>query len=146
MVLLFSVLLILIVSQTNLNLMLVVLAVVLMGVGFGLVAKNKERLLMHRWTMTIAIILTSVAIFFVMLPSAYNFFIDPNLQFPSSLSFITLIHAILGIPTITLGLIYTLGDLPQKVKVAMRWTLALWLGSLVLGVVLFLESMGYLPF
>ena len=139
--------LILIVSQTTLALMFVVLGVFLIGIGFGLLANiNKSRLLMHRWTMSMAASLACSAIFLVMLPSAFNFFIDPNLQFFSSISIITLIHGIIGVPAITLGLIYGFGDLPQRVKRWMRWTALFWVGSLVLGVIVFFELMGLLPF
>jgi uncharacterized membrane protein YozB (DUF420 family) len=137
---------ILIVSQTNLSLMFVILAILVIGVGYGLFAKTKERLLLHRWGMSVAVILSSIAILLVMVPTAFNYFIDPNLQFPSSLSIITLIHAIIGVPAVTLGLIYAFGDLPQKVRFWMRWAAIFWVATFVLGVTLFMEMMGYIPF
>ena len=137
---------ILIVSQTNLSLMFVILAILVIGVGYGLFAKTKERLLLHRWGMSVALALSSGAILLVMIPTAFNYFIDPNLQFPSSLSFLTLIHAIIGVPAVTLGLIYAFGDLPQKVRFWMRWAAVFWVATFVLGVALFMEMMGYLPF
>ena len=138
--------LILVVSQTSLSLMLVVLGIVLIGVLFGRLIKTKESLLRHRWSVSIAAILSAGAILTVMMPSAFNFYIDPNLQAFSSLSIITLLHTVIGAPAIVLGLIYTLGDLPKKAKVWMRWAAAFWLVSFVLGLMVFLELMGYLPF
>jgi uncharacterized membrane protein YozB (DUF420 family) len=135
-----------IVSQMTLTTMFVVLGIILIGIGFGSVAKNKESLLMHRWNMSAAIALTLGAILLVMLPAAYNFYIDPDLQFFSSLSIMTLIHAVIGVPAITLGLIYAFGDLPQKVKHWMRWAAIFWVASLALGTILFLEMLGLLPF
>jgi len=137
---------ILIVSQTNLSLMFVILAILVISVGYGLFAKTKERLLLHRWGMSVAVALSSIAILLVMVPTAFNYFIDPNLQFPSSLSIITLIHIIIAVPAVTLGLIYSFGDLPQKVRFWMRWTAIFWVASFILGIILFMEMMGYLPF
>ncbi len=138
--------LILIVSQTALALMLVVLGVLFIGISYGVLTKSKERLLLHRWSMSVAIVLACGAILLVMLPSAFNFYIDPSLQFFSSLSIIIFIHAVVGAPAITIGLIYALGDLPQKVKQWMRLAAIFWAISLGLGLFVFLEMMGFLPF
>jgi uncharacterized membrane protein YozB (DUF420 family) len=127
-----------VVSQTTLTAMFVVLGVILIGIGFGTVSKNRESLLLHRWS-------TSIAIFLVMLPAAFNFYIDPDLQFFSSLSLFTFVHAVIGVPALTLGLIYAFGDLPQKIKRWMRWVAIFWVGSLVLGTIVFLEMLGLLP-
>lgn len=132
-------------SQLTLTLMFVVLGIILIGIGFGFIAKNRESLLQHRWSMTVAIILASVAIFLVMVPSAFNFYIDPDLELISNISITTLAHGIIGVPAIVIGVIYAFGDLPQKIKRWMRWTAALWIISLVLGVVVFLQMMGLLP-
>jgi uncharacterized membrane protein YozB (DUF420 family) len=137
---------ILIVSQTTLALMFVVLGVVVIGIGYGLLTKSKERLLLHRWSMSVAVVLASGAILLVMLPSAFNLLIDPTVQFPSSLSMMTLIHAVIGVPAITFGMIYALGDLPEKAKFWMRWAAMFWAASFILGVLVFLEMMGYLSF
>jgi uncharacterized membrane protein YozB (DUF420 family) len=126
--------------------MFVVLGIVLIGMGFGSVMKTKEILLMHRWTMSAAVALSSGAILLVMLPSAFNFYVDTDLQFFSSLSIVTLIHGVIGVPAITLGLIYAFGDLPKKVKNWMRWAAVFWVASLGLGIIVFLEMLGLLPF
>lgn len=126
--------------------MFVVLGIVLIGMGFGSVMKTKEILLMHRWTMSAAVALSSGAILLVMLPSAFNFYVDTDLQFFSSLSIVTLIHGVIGVPAITLGLIYAFGDLPKKIKNWMRWAALFWVASLGLGIIVFLEMLGLLPF
>ena len=135
-----------IISQTTLTTMFVVLGIFLIGIGFGSVSKNRESLLLHRWSMSIGVAIASVAILLVMLPAAFNFYIDPDLQFFSSISLFTLVHGIIGVFGITLGLIYTFGDLPQKLRIWMRCASILWLGSFSLGTIVFLEMLGLLPF
>jgi uncharacterized membrane protein YozB (DUF420 family) len=132
-------------SQLTLTLMFVVLGILLMGIGFGFLAKSKESLLQHRWSMTVVIIIASAAIFLVMVPSAFRFYIDPDVEFFSTLSIMTIIHGVIGVPAIVIGVIYALGDLPQKTKSWMRWAAAFWVISLLLGVIVFLEMLGLLP-
>ncbi len=125
------------VSQATLTIMLVALGVILVGIGFGL-AKNKLGFLQHRWSMTAAVALALSVILAVMLPTTYVFYTDPDLQVLSALSIVTFIHAFAGIPTIALGLLYAFGDLPKQTKKWMRWTAALWVLSITLGVLVFL--------
>ncbi len=132
-------------SQTVLTLMFLVLGLILVGVGLGLLTKTKENLLQHRWVMTIALALSLGAIFLVMLPSAFNYYIDPDVEFFSTLSYFTIIHGIFGVPAVVIGLIYALGDLPKKVRTWMRWAAVFWIVSLALGLLLFLEMTGLLP-
>lgn len=134
----------LVISQATLTLMFVVLGILLIGIGFGFLAKNKENLLQHRWSMTVAVVLALIAIFFVMVPSFVRFYIDPDVEFYSSLSIITIIHGAIGVPAVTVGVIYAFGDLPQKTKRWMRYATVFWSISLVVGVVLFLEMLGLL--
>ena len=89
--------------------------------------------------------MASAAIFLVMVPSAFKFYIDPDVEFFSTLSVLTIIHGVIGVPAIVMGVIYAFGDLPQKTRLWMRWAAALWVFSLILGVVVFLEMMGLLP-
>jgi uncharacterized membrane protein YozB (DUF420 family) len=131
-------------SQATLTLMFVVLGILLMGIGFGFLAKNKESLLQHRWSMTVAIALALISIFFVMVPSFVKFYIDPDLEFYSTLSIMTIVHGAIGAPAIVLGVIYALGDLPQKTKRWMRWAAMFWVISLAIGVLVFLEMLGLL--
>jgi uncharacterized membrane protein YozB (DUF420 family) len=130
-----------VVSQTTLTLMLVVLGVVAIGIAFGYLTKTKESLLQHRWTLTVAVVLTLGAVFLVMLPSAFLYYIDPDVQFFSSLSITTIVHSALGVPAVVTALIYVFGDLPTKVKKWMRVTAVLWVATLVLGVVMFLQML-----
>jgi uncharacterized membrane protein YozB (DUF420 family) len=127
------------VSQTALTVMLVALGLVFVGVGFGRFTKTKESLLQHRWTLTAAVALTLGAVFLVMLPSAFVYYVDPDVQFFSSLSITTIVHSVVGVPAVVTALIYVFGDLPVKVKKWMRVTAVLWMTVLALGVVLFLQ-------
>jgi uncharacterized membrane protein YozB (DUF420 family) len=131
-------------SQFALTLMFVVLGILLIGISFGFITKSKESLLQHRWSMTVAIVLALLAIFFVMLPAFVRFYIDPDVEFFSTISVLTIIHGIVGVPAIVIGVIYALGDLPIKVRSWMRWAAAFWIISLAIGVVVFLEMLGLL--
>jgi uncharacterized membrane protein YozB (DUF420 family) len=132
-------------SQTVMTLMFVVLGVLLMGVGFGYVGKNKEVLLQHRWTLTTVLILTLIPVALVMAPTMYRFYTDPDVMIFSSLSITQLIHTVVSIPALGTALIYAFGRLPSNVKRSMRWSAALWIISLVLGVLLFLQMMELIP-
>ena len=122
--------------------MFVVLGMTLIGISLGSVTKTKEKLLQHRWALSAAIALTLGAVFLVMVPSAFTFYIDPDVEFLSALSCTTIIHGILGVLAVTSGLIYAFGDLPQNVRKWMRITAVLWLADLGLGVPLFFQMMG----
>ena len=122
--------------------MLVVFSVLLIGIGFPRVSKSKQSLLQHRWTLTVAVALTLGALFLVMVPSAFRFLIDPNVNLLSALSIATLIHAAIGIPAATMALIYVFGDLPTNVRTWMRITATLWVATMALGVILFLQSLS----
>jgi uncharacterized membrane protein YozB (DUF420 family) len=128
------------VSQTTLTVMFVVLGIVLMGIGFGHISKTKTNLLQHRWTLTTAVALSMGAIFLVMVPSFFVFYIAPDLQFLGMLSFTTLIHSVIGAIAVVTGLIYVFGDLPADTKKWMRITALLWIITLTLGVLRFLQT------
>lgn len=131
-------------SQTALTLMFVVLGIIMIGIGFGRLAKTKENLQLHRWVLSVGVVLTSAVIFFVMLPAAFRFYIDPDVEVFSSLSIVTIIHGILGFPAIVMGMIYAFGDLPDNVKKWMRWTASFWVIGIASGTFLFLLMMGLL--
>jgi len=122
--------------------MFVVLGILLIGVGFGRLSKDKQSIRLHRWTLTTALTLTLAAAFLVMVPSAFRFYIDPDVEFFSSLSIVTLIHAAVGAPAAVSALIYAFGDLPVNVRKWMRITATLWIAALVLGVVMFLQMLS----
>jgi uncharacterized membrane protein YozB (DUF420 family) len=131
-----------VVSQATLTLMFVVLGIILIGVGLGFVTKTKENLLQHRWVLSTAIVLTIGVIALVMLPAAFTFYVDPDVELFSALSFTTILHGIIGVPALATAVIYAFGDLPQNVKKWMRITAFLWIADLGLGVVLFIQMIG----
>jgi uncharacterized membrane protein YozB (DUF420 family) len=132
-------------SQTVLTLMFVVLGIVIMGVGFGYIGKNKEALLQHRWTLTAALVLTLAPTFLVMVPTLFRFYTDPDVMVFSSISITQMVHTPVAIPALGTAIIYAFGKLPKNVKKSMRWTAALWVASIVIGVVLFLQIMELIP-
>ena len=81
-------------SQTVLTLMFVVLGIILVGMGFGYVGKNRESLLQHRWTLTVALILTLIPVAFVMVPTMYRFYTDADLVILSNISVFQIIHSV----------------------------------------------------
>ena len=121
--------------------MFVVLGLLLNGIGFGRVVKTKESLMYHRWILSAAVALTLLAVFLVMLPSAFRFYIDPDVMFFSNVSITTVIHGIVGVPAVVTAVIYAFGDLPLKIKKWMRLTAILWIADIGLGVVLFLQML-----
>src|SRR5512135_729255 len=129
------------ISQATLMIMFVVLGIVLIGVGFGKIAKTKESLMQHRWALTAAVALAFIAVFTVMVPSTFRFYIDPDLMLFSNMSITTMIHGVIGVFAVATGLIYALGDLPVNVKKWMRTTAVLWLADIAIGVVLYLQML-----
>jgi uncharacterized membrane protein YozB (DUF420 family) len=132
-------------SQTVLTLMFVVLGILIVGIGFGYIGKNKETLLQHRWTLTAALILTLAPTLLVMVPTMYRFYIDPDVMIFSGISITQLAHAAVSIPALATAIIYAFGRLPGNVKKGMRWTAILWVASIVIGVLLFLQMMDLIP-
>jgi uncharacterized membrane protein YozB (DUF420 family) len=129
------------ISQATLMIMFVVLGLLLNGIGFGRIVKTKESLLHHRWILSTALVLTALAIFLVMLPSAFRFYIDPDVMFFSNISITTIVHGIIGVPAVVTAVIYAFGELPRRVRKWMRITAVLWTVDLVFGVILYLQMM-----
>jgi uncharacterized membrane protein YozB (DUF420 family) len=135
-----------VVSQTVLSAMFVSLGIFLVGLGFGYLTKNKESLLQHRWVLSSAVALTLCAVFFGMLPSFIRYYGDTDVEFFSSLSAVTILHAVVATPAIIMATYYAFGILPKKnLKKWMRWTAALWIASFAIGIFLFLQMFGLLP-
>ncbi|MFB3888007.1 MAG: hypothetical protein ACE14S_00830 [Candidatus Bathyarchaeia archaeon] len=132
-------------SQTVLTLMFVVLGVLLVGIGFGYVVKNKEALRQHRFALTTVLILTLIPTAAVMIPTMIRFYTDPDVMVYSSISLTQMVHAAVSIPALATAVIYAFGKLPGNVKKGMRWTAALWIASMVLGVLIFLQMMDLIP-
>jgi len=128
-------------SQVTLAVMLVVLGIVLMGIRYARLPKNKQTLLQHRRSLTAAVALTLGLVFLVMAPTFFRFYVDPDVEFFSSLSTTTLIHVAIALPAIVSGLVYVFGDLPTNVRKWMRLTASLWIAALIVGVILFLQML-----
>ena len=132
-------------SQTVLTFMFVVLGILLVGIGFGYVVKNKETLRQHRYMLTTVLVLTLIPTLAVMVPTMYRFYTDPDVMAFSSISITQMIHTAVAIPALATAGIYAFGRLPGNVKKGMRWTGILWVASLVLGVLIFLQMMDLIP-
>jgi len=122
--------------QESIALMFVALGLAIIGLGYARIG-SKEFLQLHRWVMSGAIILTLVSIFFVMLPSFYIYYITPSNNASSSFSILQIIHSALGVPPVTLTVMYLFNDLPQPTKKWMKITAILWIISIVLGAVVY---------
>jgi uncharacterized membrane protein YozB (DUF420 family) len=116
--------------------MFVALGLAIIGIGYARL-KSKEFLQLHRWVMSGAIILTLVSIFFVMIPSFYIYYITPSNSASSSFSILQIVHSALGVPPVTLTVMYLFNDLPQPTKKWMKITAILWIMSIVLGAVVY---------
>jgi uncharacterized membrane protein YozB (DUF420 family) len=112
--------------------MFVALGLAIIGFGYARL-KAKEFLQLHRWVMSGAIILTLVSIFFVMFPSLYVYYITPSNIVSSPFSILQIIHSAIGVPPVTLTVMYLFNDLPQPTKKWMKITAILWLVSIALG-------------
>ena len=132
-------------SQTSLNIMLVVLGLLLVGIGFGYVVKNKDAFRQHRYMLTSVLILALIPILSVMIPAMYLFYTDSDVMISSSISITQIIHTLVSIPALATASIYAVGKLPKNVKKGMRWTAGLWIASLVLGILIFLQMMDVIP-
>ncbi len=118
---------------------------VVIGMSFvGLVhgRLKGEQLRAHRWIMTSAILILLIPVFMVMLPATLVFYTDPDVELFSTMSITTIIHAVLGFPTIVLGIIFVTNDLPTKTRHWMRWAAALLIATFGVGVYIFLLMMG----
>jgi uncharacterized membrane protein YozB (DUF420 family) len=122
--------------QESIALMFVALGLAIIGFGYARI-KNKEFLQLHRWIMSGAIILTMVAIFFVMFPSLYIYYVSPSNNFSSPFSILQIIHSVIGVPPAILTVMYLFNDLPKPTKKWMKITAALWILSIVMGAVVY---------
>lgn len=134
-----------VVSQTSLTIMFVALGIALVGIGFGYLVKNRENLLLHRWTLTIAAVLVISVIALVMLPTFIRYYSDPDVESLSPISITTLIHTAVGAPAIVTAVYYAFGRLPKNPKKWMRLTALLWIATMVMGVLMFLQMMDLFP-
>ncbi len=122
--------------QESIALMFVALGLGILGMGYGRL-KTKDALHLHRWTMRSAVILNLIAIFFVMFPSAFIYYINPSNSFFSGFSILQIVHSVEGIPAVILSVMFLFNDLPEPTKKWMRITAFLWVTSIVLGAVVY---------
>jgi uncharacterized membrane protein YozB (DUF420 family) len=123
----------------------VVLGIILVGMGFGYVEKSRENLMQHRWILSTAVGLALVAIFLIMLPTLVRYYGDSDVEFFTSLSYVTIIHSVVGAPAIITAVYYAFGIVPKNSKKWMRWTAALWITSIGLGTFMFLQMLNLVP-
>ncbi len=116
--------------------MFVALGLAIIGMAYGRI-KTKEFVKLHRWIMGGSVVLVLVAIFFVMIPSIYLYYITPGNSYTSTFSVLQIVHSILGAPAIVLGVMYLFNDLPQATKKWMRVAIVFWLVSIALGAVVY---------
>jgi uncharacterized membrane protein YozB (DUF420 family) len=96
--------------------------------------------------MAAAVFLHLTAVFAIMIPSFVLAIIPEYVaaQVASTISVVGLIHASLGVLTLTLGLWFLVGWRLKglkgcfKRKMYMRWTFMLWVASLLLGIALYI--------
>jgi uncharacterized membrane protein YozB (DUF420 family) len=134
-----------VVSQTVLTFMLVVFGILLVGFGFGKAAKDKTALMQHRYILSVVLGLTLIPVAFVMVPTIYRFYSDSDVIVLSSISITQIFHAVVSVPALATAALYAFGKLPAGTKKAMRWTAALWIASVGLGVLMFLQMMEIIP-
>lgn len=122
--------------QESIAIMFVALGLSILGIIYGR-TKTKEFFHLHRWTMSGAIILTLVSIFFVMFPSFAIYYINPIVDVFSGFSILQITHFIIGIPTMILAATYLFNDLPKFTKKWMQITIILWLISMISGAIIY---------
>jgi hypothetical protein len=66
----------------------------------------------------------------VNLLTTFNFYVDPNVDLLYLMSITTVIHGIVGIPTMSRDSFYALGDLSRNVKKWMRITVLFWIARI----------------
>ena len=133
--------------QTVATISLVIQIVVLVLLLGGYWLKRNKKFRQHGITMLTAVVLHLIVILAWMIPSFSGFFSIPSaINFADLLTAILLVHAPLGIATVILG-IWLVASWRLQADVApcfakkkiMRVTLALWLITLALGIILYLK-------
>jgi len=123
-------------QQESLTIMLVALGLAIIGIGYARI-KTKEALQLHRWIMSGSVFLNLIAVFVVMFPSLFLYYINPNYSVSSSFSILQIIHVAVGFPAAVLSVMYVFNDLPQPTRKWMRATALLWVISIALGAVVY---------
>ncbi len=118
--------------QESIALMFVALGLAILGIGYARI-KTKESFQLHRWVMSGAVVLTVIAIFFVMFPSLFIYYTTMSNSVSSGFSILQIVHSVEGVPAVGLSVMYLFNDLPKPTKKWMRITAVLWIVSIVLG-------------
>ena len=122
--------------QESIALMFVALGLTILGIGYARI-KTKDSLQLHRWVMRGSVILTLIAIFFVMFPSLLIYYTTLSNSILSGFSILQIVHSAEGVPAIILSVMYLFNDLPQPTKKWMKITAVLWIVSIALGAVVY---------
>ena len=122
-------------TTISISLMMVALGIALCGTGFARL-KTPESFKVHRWMMSVAVILSLISIFFIMFPSLYIYYTG-GYSVASGFSILQIIHSVVGVPAVVLTVLYLFNDLPQPTRKWMRMTAALWIVSVALGVAVY---------
>lgn len=136
---------------SDVNLLLQIAIFVVLLVGFSL-AKSKRSFMKHGVTMLTALVLHTVLIFGVMVPSLLSMEAGPLAGLSSSLALSTIPHAVLGsiVEVLAIYLVGTFllsrGDVKScfKNKRPMQVTMMLWFLEIILGVYIYV--LLYVPF
>lgn len=123
-------------EQESMTIIFVALGLGIVGMGFGKI-KSKDSLRLHRWIMTGAVVLNLIAIFIVMFPSLYIYYITAGVDMFSSFSILQMVHGIIGFPAVTMALIFSFNDLPKQTRKWMIATAVLWVTSIALGAIVY---------
>ncbi len=124
-------------SDLSLMLQLVILAVLIAGVKFA----REKRFMKHHKIMVTAVVLHSIGILFVMLPSLVAYISPPQIKL-TSITITTIAHALFGALAEISGIAFALNKMPGNLKQRMRLMASIWLIAIVFGIALYLQMAG----
>lgn len=115
----------------------------LIGLTLGIIFAKKKKLVPHGWLMLVVFLLNVVSILIVMIPVAYNILSRFSV---SSISIITIIHALLGVLVLFLSSRILLNwrfrspaQSCYKFKGDMLRLYILWVAEVILGLALYFQ-------
>jgi uncharacterized membrane protein YozB (DUF420 family) len=128
---------------SDLNLLLELLVLVLLAFGYKSgKTKDAKSLGRHGRIMTLATGLSALGFLLVMAPSFISYFSAPSVELFTGATITTSLHALVGASAGVLGIVFALNKKPKNLVFWMRLTLLLWVVTIVLGVVLYLQIAG----
>ena len=128
-------------SDLNLLLQLPVLVLLAFGYKSGK-TKDTKSLGRHGRIMTLATGLSALGFLPVMAPSFINYFSAPGVELFTGATITTSLHALVGASAGVLGIAFAFNKKPKNLAFWMRLTLLLWVVTIMLGVVLYLQIAG----